>query len=168
MSARLLKPVIALPDDYEMVTLPDGKQILRERQTKAQARIQALKAKGRNEKLRQSLIVLSRELNEGEGFTAPKKIAHKDQTAINHQIKEHKNIFHLNGNPASVYSNESDSVVDSCPPLTVVNESSAIQRQIIVNTEKKAGRLEYLDANKKHQPQKAEFKGLNLKRFIFG
>jgi hypothetical protein len=168
MSGRLFRSVIELPGNYEIVTLPDGTQIQRERQTKAQARIQALKVKARNEQLRQTLMLLSGEVDKSAEFRIPEEITQKDHTAINHLIKESKIISHMNDNPATAYSNETDCVVEPPPSLTPENGSSAIQRQISINTGKKTGRLELLNSNTKHQTRKSEFNLLNLKKLLFG
>ena len=52
-----------MPDNYELVILSDGTQILREQQTKAQAKIQSLRVKSRNDKLRKSLMLLSNQVD---------------------------------------------------------------------------------------------------------
>ncbi len=58
-SARYDEPLSDYSDDYETIILPDGTEVKRERQTKAQARIQALRIKQRNEQLRRALMSLS-------------------------------------------------------------------------------------------------------------
>ena len=62
MSVRSLESISKLASDYELVILPDDTEILRERQTKAQAKMQALKIQIRNEKLRKALISLTEQV----------------------------------------------------------------------------------------------------------
>tara|TARA_R110002072_G_scaffold54816_7_gene143428 strand:- start:10207 stop:10653 length:447 start_codon:yes stop_codon:yes gene_type:complete len=132
------KDVSELPDNYEIVILADGTQIPRERQTKAQARIQALIAKSRYEKLRQQLILLSDKTNKRVDFKIPEENTQSDKKEINHQITVAK------------------------------NERSAIERQMELSTEKTVVRHEPSNSNKKDQGNLADSKTSNLKKRILG
>ena len=132
------KDVSELPDNYEIVILADGTQIPRERQTKAQARIQALIAKSRYEKLRQQLILLSDKANKRVDFKTPEENTQSDKKEINHQVTVAK------------------------------NERSAIERQMELSTEKTVVRHEPSNSNKKNQGNLADSKTSNLKKRILG
>ena len=151
MSVRPLSSVNDLPNDYEFVILPDGTQILRERQTKAQARIQALKVKSRNEKLRKTLILLSNDVDTSAEFTKPDEVKRLNQTTLNHQLKEKQNILPTNDNPSPA-----SSIVDN------LNETSAIQKQMISNSEINTDRHKVSNTVKKYQAKSAKFNALNL------
>jgi len=108
--------VSELPVDYDVVILPDGTQQLRERQTKAQVKIQALQVKNRNKKFRQKLSLLS-----GSGGDSP------------------------------IAANS--------------NESTAIQRQMLVTTDKATECLKNNSADEEHHSRWSAFKALGAKVF---
>ena len=160
------------PGDYENVILPDGTQILRERQTKAQARIQALIAKSRNMKLRESLILLSDNEDKGAEFRIPEDIVQKDitqeiQPAINHQITASENILPLNEDSYPAATIDTNCVVETSSSVTTVNECSAIQRQIMLNLEKTTHREELTNSSTKDQDKVTEFNAFSFKKRIF-
>jgi len=160
--------VSELSGDYEIVILPDGTQIRRERQTKAQARMKALQAKNRNKKLRQKLILLADEVDVSSEIKILEERKQEDQTAINHQIKANKNDLHLNDKPLAAYSIDTDCVVESSSQVTTADESTAIQRQMDVITEKTTRRHELSGSNKDYQTKESAFKVLGLNTLSFG
>jgi ribonuclease D len=166
MSVRPLRSLSELTDDYERVILLDGTQMLRERQTKAQAKIQALRVKIRNEKLRKNLILLSGEVSKSAEFKKPGEIAQQGQTEVNHQLKENQNKLPLNNNPSPDNSIDTDGAN--------VKEISAIQKQMINNSETEtktkteSHEASNTNTNTKYQPKSAKFHALNLRKLIFG
>jgi len=146
-----VSPASELLDDYEMVVLPDGTQIPRERQTKAQVRIQALRAKSRNEKLRQTLMLISSEADNSSAPSIPKISTQENSAAITHH------------NPTSVCPIDTECAAEIPSPVNSQNELSAIQRQIIVNREKTIEEHERPDSNKEQQPKHSKFSVLDLK-----
>lgn len=133
---KALDSIGFLQTDFETIFLTDGTQIQRERQTKAQAKIQALKIKHRNENLRRKLISLS-----DEHQSAKQKVA-TDQC-------------HTNGG-------------ESLEEVSTLNDISAIQKQIIANSEKVSDSYESDSSEKQDQVKSAESKLVNLKKLIFG
>jgi hypothetical protein len=168
MSVRPLRSVSELSDDYERVTLLDGTQMLRERQTKAQAKIQALRVKIRNEKLRKSLSLLSEGVGKSAEFKKMGEMAQQELTKVNHQLKENQNKLLLNDNPSADNSIDTD--------RANAKEVSAIQKQMINNSDTK--KENHLASNSKtktktktkttYHPKSAKFHALNLRRKIFG
>ena len=77
-----------MPDNYELVILSDGTQILREQQTKAQAKIQSLRVKSRNDKLRKSLMLLSNQVDKHALRNTKKEMTRKDQLWVNKVINK--------------------------------------------------------------------------------
>lgn len=154
---KTLDSVSFLQTDYETVLLTDGTQIQRERQTKAQAKIQALKIKHRNENLRRRLMSISSELkNTKQEFNAHIHI----EAATNTSIEDSTIIV------SSKHQNSIDNT-DCLEEVSTLNEISAIQKQIIAKSEKLAESHESNCLEEAHA-KSTESKLLNLKKIIFG
>ncbi len=166
-SARSIRPVCELPDDYEIVILADGTKVKRERQTKAQARIQALKIKKRNEQLRQTLNALSLAAGESLKITDT-VIKGQDKDLIDQQINQIKNALLQNQKKSVVKHVEQDSHKDDCSIKTHDHGISAIEKQLIANSEVKA-QLSEITKQTEVKPNKSpEFKISKLKKLFFG
>ena len=166
-SARSIRPVCELLDDYEVVVLADGTKIKRERQTKAQARIQALKIKKRNEQLRQTLNSLS--LAAGASLKVTDN-AIKDKDLIDQQINQIKNALQQNQKKSVVKHVEQDTQKDDCSLEIHADGISAIEKQLIANSEVKAKSPDLTkQAETESKPNKpSEFKLSKLKKLFFG
>ena len=175
MSLRPLRSLSELNDEYERVILPDGNQALRERQTRAQAKIQALRAQIRNEKLRNTLVSLSEEVGKSTNLKRTPEITKTRETlnpdqAINnspgHQLKEKQNKLALNNNSYTANSNDTDSLMNSPAQAITVNETSAIEKQIMNNSATE--RHVIPNESEKYVPKSAKLNALNLRRLLFG
>ncbi len=127
-SARCNGPLSELSDDYEIIILPDGTEVKRERQTKAQARIQALRIKQRNEQLRRALMSLSSPGNE----------------PLNHKVE-----------PFSQAQN-SEGIQQHLKTEKGTQGMTAIEKQIIANAERKTKQFDPSQAAESSQLETAD------------
>lgn len=171
-SARSFRPTYELPDDYEVVILPDGTQVQRERQTKAQAKIQALKIKRRNEQLRQTLMSLSHAALK----TAKQPITEnsfKDTPEIHDQVNEIKNALQSDDQKSTTCSvspnitKENEALNSEKVLNSNENEMTAIQKQMMAKLENRTDGPEHNGSNKTDSEKNSEFNISKLKKLIF-
>jgi len=149
-----MPPVLArkIFDNHEALRSTDETEVLREYQTEAQAKIQALKAKGRSKKLRQKLELLT-----NSALIAPERLTHKDEISIISLLKEYNKTEPMTKTLSPSSSIEPDLDLENISLVSAVNEGSAIERQMTFMSNKTPS------LTKAHQPKWSLLKALGLK-----
>jgi hypothetical protein len=120
--------VSLLTEEYETVMMPDGKLIQRERLTDAQIKMQVLKAKKRDKRLRGHLEKMIQNTDKDSAPKVPGGSAYSTTIPIDNQIKLFNKTVSLSENSSndSVCLDEHNSQVNNS------NEISAIEKQLIL------------------------------------